>query len=88
MLFAQYHIHVLKPVTIQWTNEQWEEASAAVNDKELCALLEAVAYRYLQRHPLTRLLVAGATTDDWGELGDKAPLLTDGLPPAGGRDVL
>ena len=74
-LFEQFHVTVLKPVHVHGTDAEGEEVVAAFNEKELAALLEAVANRYLQRHPLTRQLIAGVTLLE-GPPGPETPLLT------------
>lgn len=78
-LFEQFHVHIFKPVHVCWTDADGEEACAAFNEEELAALLEAVANRYLQRHPLTRQLMAGVSLLE-GPHGPETPLLTATLP--------
>ena len=79
--FETYNVHIYKPVTEPWTDEQHDESATLVDDAVLCALLEAVTVLYLkQRGPLARDLVAGATLPYAAEgKGYERPFMTDSL---------
>ncbi len=81
ILFEQFHVSILKPVHVCWTDADGEEVAAVFAEAELAALLEAVANRYLQRHPLTRQLIAGVSLLE-GPYGPGPPLLTATLAEA------
>lgn len=63
ILYETYHVHILKPVVPEWTNNQEETSPEIVQDDVFCGLLELVATLYLRQrakeYPLAAHLVAG-----------------------------
>ncbi len=79
--FETYHVHIYKPVTEPWTDEQHDQTAELVDDAVLCALLEAVTVLYLkQRGPLAADLIVGATLPYAHEGNSyQRPFMTDSL---------
>ena len=79
--FETYNVHIYKPVTEPWTDEQHDQTAELVDDAVLCALLEAVTVLYLkQRGPLGRDLIVGAQVPYAAEGKDyERPYMTDSL---------
>ena len=46
-LFEQFHVHILKPVAVEWDTSAELEADDVFDSQELAAVLEVAAYRYL-----------------------------------------
>ncbi len=76
-LFEQFHVHILKPVAVEWDTSAALEADAVFDSQELAAVLEVAAYSYLHDRgsgPRARSLVVGVTLCEGRN--DSAPLLT------------
>lgn len=84
-LYDTYHVHILKPVALEWTEKQEVESSRGlVDDPELCGLLELVTTLYLRQrakgNPLAADLVVGARNHyDTEQAGYNRPFQTQTL---------
>lgn len=81
-LYETYHVHILKPVLLDWTEQQERDSSNIIKDEELCGLLELATHLYLRQrakvNPQAADLVAGARNHyDHTLVGYERPFFTE-----------